>query len=80
MKAYLHTLAVALSVLANALAGGAPTETISYRSAKARRAGRRWGCILCRVLDRIEAGHCDRALNWWERPRQIDTDEQGQLP
>lgn len=41
---------------------GSSNETISERSAKARAAGRRWGCVLCRMLDRINPGHCDRAL------------------
>lgn len=41
---------------------GASNETISERSAKARNAGRKWGCILCGLLDRVNHGHCDRAL------------------
>lgn len=41
---------------------GASNETISERAAKARNAGRRWGCILCRLLDDVNPGHCDRAL------------------
>lgn len=45
---------------------GAEDETISSRAAKARRAGRRWGCILCRWLDHIDPGHCER---------NIETDE-----
>lgn len=42
---------------------GASNETISERAAKARNAGRRWGCVLCGLLNRINPGHCDRALN-----------------
>ncbi len=41
---------------------GTSNETISERAAKARNAGRRWGCILCRLLDDVNPGHCDRAL------------------
>lgn len=41
---------------------GASNETISERAAKARNAGRRWGCILCRLLNKINPGHCDHAL------------------
>ena len=41
---------------------GSPNETISERAAKARNNGREWGCVLCRWLDRINPGHCDRAL------------------
>lgn len=43
----------------NALAGGSEDETISSRAAKARRRGKRWGCVLCRLLDKIDPGHCD---------------------
>ncbi|KVD83435.1 hypothetical protein WS62_21400 [Burkholderia sp. ABCPW 14] len=46
----------------NTLFGGSPNETISERAAKARNAGRWWGCMLCRALDRFKRGHCDDAL------------------
>ncbi len=38
---------------------GAEDETISSRAGKAARQGKRWGCILCRLLDRIDPGHCE---------------------
>jgi len=41
---------------------GASNETISERSAKARNAGLKWGCVLCGLLDRVNPGHCDNAL------------------
>jgi len=41
---------------------GASNETISERAAKARNAGRTWGCVLCRFLNWINPGHCDNAL------------------
>lgn len=59
---YLLNLAVLLDEAGNTILGGSPNETISERSAKARDAGRRWGCLLCRLLDKINPGHCDRAL------------------
>lgn len=59
---YLLNFAVLLDEAANTILGGSPNETISERSAKARAAGRRWGCLLCKLLDRINPGHCDRAL------------------
>jgi len=46
----------------NTLFGGSPNETISERAAKARNAGCRWGCMLCRILNWINPGHCDNAL------------------
>lgn len=59
---YLLNFAILLDEAANTILGGSPNETISERAAKARNAGRRWGCILCRLLNRINPGHCDRAL------------------
>jgi hypothetical protein len=38
------------SQLVNALFGGYPDETISFRSATARDQGKRWGCVLCKLL------------------------------
>lgn len=40
---------------------GNPHETISDRAALAKHNGNRWGCILCRVLDWFDKGHCDGA-------------------
>jgi hypothetical protein len=59
---YLLNLAILLDEAANTIAGGSPNETISERAAKARNAGRRWGCVLCRALNWINPGHCDNAL------------------
>ncbi|MVZ85635.1 hypothetical protein GPZ74_16750 [Burkholderia pseudomallei] len=59
---YLLNFAVLLDEAVNTIFGGSPDETISERAAKARNAGRRWGCVLCRALDRISRGHCDNAL------------------
>lgn len=41
---------------------GSEDETISSRAGKAARAGRRWGCLLCRLLDLIDPGHCARNI------------------
>jgi hypothetical protein len=59
---YLLNYAVLLDEAANTVFGGSPNETISERAAKARNAGRKWGCLLCLVLNRINPGHCDNAL------------------
>lgn len=45
----------------NAAWGGSEDETLSSRAARARDRGERWGCILCRFLDRIDHRHCDEA-------------------
>lgn len=41
---------------------GAEDETISSRAGKAARAGRRWGCVLCRLIDLIDPGHCEKNI------------------
>jgi len=55
-------IAVGYDQLGNVAFGGDPDETISSRAARARRAGRRWGCVLCGLLDRFDQGHCERYL------------------
>jgi hypothetical protein len=46
--------------LGNSVIGGEPGELISTRANRARKEGRRWACILCRLLDKVDPGHCDR--------------------
>jgi len=41
---------------------GAYNETLSCRAAKARNNQRKWGCVLCKILDSINTNHCDTAL------------------
>ena len=55
-------LAVSYDQLANAAFGGDPDETISSRAGKAARTGRRWGCILCRVLHWFDRNHCEKSI------------------
>lgn len=56
------TLSVAFDQLGNAAANGDPDETVSSRAGKARLLGRRWGCVLCKLLDWLDPGHCDRFI------------------
>ncbi len=56
------TIALAYDRLANAAANDGEVQTISSRAEKARRAGKRWGCWLCRVLDGVDPGHCGRSV------------------
>lgn len=53
---------ILLDQAGNTLTGGSPNETISERAAKARNEGKEWGCVLCKVLNWINPGHCDNAL------------------
>ena len=60
-----HAVAVANDQALNAaLVGvaGSEDETVSSRAGKAASKGKRWGCILCRLLDKIDPGHCARNI------------------
>ncbi|KXA71094.1 hypothetical protein AXA74_20275 [Bordetella hinzii LMG 13501] len=46
----------------NAALAGSEDETISSRAGKAARAGRKWGCVLCKVLDRFDPQHCQKNI------------------
>lgn len=59
---YIMNILILLDQALNTIAAGSPNETISERAAKARNAGRKWGCVLCRLLDLVNPGHCDNAL------------------
>lgn len=41
---------------------GDEDETISSRAARAAARGDRWGCVLCRLLDKFDRHHCQDAL------------------
>lgn len=41
---------------------GSEDETVSSRAGKAAQSGRRWGCVLCRMLDWFDPGHCTRNI------------------
>lgn len=55
-------LAVSYDQLANTMLGGSEDETISSRAGKAARKGRRWGCVLCRLLDWFQPNHCEMSI------------------
>ena len=54
-------LAISKDQKANTAFNGSEDETISSRAARARDNGRRWGCILCRLLDAIDHNHCNKS-------------------
>jgi len=63
LKRYLINILILLDLATNSIVlFGSPEETISSRSAKARNAGKRWGCVLCRFLDWCQPNHCNLAL------------------
>jgi hypothetical protein len=54
-------VAIANDQALNAAIGGSEDETVSSHAARARNEGRRWGCLLCRLLDRIQPNHCAKS-------------------
>lgn len=56
------SIALMIDETCNVDANGRINETISERAAKAMFNRRRWGCLLCWVLDRIQPNHCENAL------------------
>ena len=56
------TLAKAYDRLGNAVFNDGEVQTISSRAQKAKLAGKTWGCILCRLLDRIQPNHCKNSV------------------
>lgn len=62
IPSHAHRVAVSFDQLANAAADGDEDETISSRAAKAARLKRPWACVLCRVLDRFDPGHCENNI------------------
>lgn len=62
MKKYFWNVLVSLDQLGNTLLGGYPDETISSRLAKLKRKGNKVGVIGCKILDKIDKGHCEKYI------------------
>lgn len=54
-------IAVGFDQLANVALNGSEDETISSRAWRAQLEGKRWGCVLCKLLDRLEKDHCRKS-------------------
>ncbi|MFC4518622.1 hypothetical protein [Cupriavidus pinatubonensis] len=74
MKRYIWNLLIAIDQFGNAVAGGDPDETISSRAGKAMREGKRWGCLLCRLLNWFERDHCAKSIEPDEGDRAVVPD------
>jgi len=59
---YLWNILISIDQFFNTLFGGNPDETISSRAGKARRNGKKWGKVLCTVLDKIDPDHCNKSI------------------
>lgn len=55
-------IAIGFDQLANAATGGSEDETISSRAGRLKREGNGWACVLCKVLDALDRGHCDKSI------------------
>lgn len=64
---YVWNLLIALDQLLNTLLVGNPDETLSSRAYKASLKGKAWGCILCKLLDKIDKNHCAESVERDER-------------
>lgn len=62
--------AKAFDLAGNVLLNGKLGEYISTRAYHAMKAGRRWGCVLCRLLDRIDPNHCEKSAKIQNRTRK----------
>lgn len=62
MKQYLWNILIAADQFWNTVFAGNPDETISSRAGRAAKRGDRWACILCRILDRLDPGHCEKSI------------------
>lgn len=51
-------IAISFDQSLNAALGGIHDETISSRAYTASLEGKRWGCVLCKLLDLIDKNHC----------------------
>lgn len=62
MKEYFWNILVSIDQFVNTVFAGSPDESISSRAAKAQIAGKKWGCVLCKILDKIDKDHCNKNI------------------
>lgn len=63
MRRYAWNILIALDQFVNVMFFmGDPDETISSHAGKAARKGKRWACVLCKILDRIDMRHCEKNI------------------
>ena len=67
MKNYLFNLLISADQFFNTVLGGNPDETISSRAAKAKPSGKKWGCVLCKLLDKFDKNHCEKSIEMDEK-------------
>lgn len=62
LKQWGWNILISLDQLLNVLMKGDPDETISSRAAKAKIKNKKWGCILCKILDWFDKDHCEKNI------------------
>lgn len=62
MKRIFWNVLIGIDQTINAAFAGDPDETISSRAGKEARSGKRWACVLCRLLDFFEKDHCELSI------------------
>lgn len=67
MKDYFLRILISIDQLANTILGGNEDETISSRAAKAQLSGKKWGCVLCKLLDALDKNHCEKSIEMDEK-------------
>ena len=79
---YFQRVLLGLDQFANAIVGGNPSDTISYRAAVARSKGECWGCVFCRILNLLQKDHCDKAIAAFDAQIEQDAQElsEGEQP
>ncbi len=60
LKTYVFNVLLSLDFLLNAFIGGQPAETLTKHAARSMAEGKHWGCIVCRLLELVDKGHCRR--------------------
>lgn len=68
-KGWIKDILIGVDQLGNALLRGDPDETISSRAAKSAARGKRWGCVLCKFLDKLDPNHCEKSIETDEGKR-----------
>ena len=67
MKDYFLRILISIDQLANTILGGNEDETISSGAAKAKLSGKKWGCVLCKLLDKFDKNHCEKSIETDEK-------------
>ena len=67
MKDYFLRILISIDQLANTILGGNEDETISSRAAKSKLSGKKWGCVLCKLLNKIDKNHCEKSIEMDEK-------------